>query len=175
MSNMAEMPATGMLPGSTIRIVDYEPRWRTDFARLNTEWLQRWFVVEEFDRKVLEDPETHLLGGGGHILFGLLGEGDLARAVGTVALRHDGNGSYEMTKMAVEPGLRGKGIGQALLQAAIALHRRLQGRELYLESSSRLETALRMYEKAGFVHQPAPRPGSHYARADVYMIWQPPA
>jgi hypothetical protein len=35
-----------------------------------------------------------------------------------------------------------------------------------------LEAALRMYESAGFVHHPAPRPGSHYARADIHMIWE---
>jgi hypothetical protein len=62
-----------------------------------------------------------------------------------------------------------------LLLAAIDAYCRLDGRELYLESSSILAPALRLYESAGFVHHPAPRPGSHYARADVHMVWQPPA
>jgi hypothetical protein len=30
-----------------------------------------------------------------------------------------------------------------------------------------------MYEQAGFVLQPTIRAGSHYARADVYMIYAP--
>lgn len=46
------------------RIVDYAPCWRADFARLNIEWLERWFVVEPVDRTVLSDPETHILAGG---------------------------------------------------------------------------------------------------------------
>jgi hypothetical protein len=29
-----------------------------------------------------------------------------------------------------------------------------------------------MYERAGFVRQPTVRPGSHYDRADVYMVYQ---
>ena len=29
--------------------------------------------------------------------------------------------------------------------------------------------------RVGFRHHPAPRPGSHYARADVHMIWEPGA
>ena len=29
-----------------IRVVAFDPRWREDFAALNIEWLQRWFVVE---------------------------------------------------------------------------------------------------------------------------------
>jgi ribosomal protein S18 acetylase RimI-like enzyme len=158
-----------------LHIVDYAPRWRDDFARLNLEWLRRWFVVEPIDEQVLHDPETHLLAGGGKVLFALLGDGAVQRAVGTVALRHDGDGVYELTKMAVQPDLRGAGVGRALLLAAIDAYSRLDGRELYLESSSILAPALRLYESAGFVHHPAPRPGSHYARADVHMVWQPPA
>jgi hypothetical protein len=46
---------------------------------------------------------------------------------------------------------------------------------LFLESSTKLERALSMYERAGFVLQPDVRPGSHYARADVYMIYDPAA
>lgn len=153
------------------RIVGFDPRWRADFARLNLEWLRRWFVVEPFDEEVLGDPETHLLAGGGRVLFALSGEDGRERAVGTVALRHDGNGVYELTKMAVEPELRGRGIGRALLLAAIDCHRGLGGSELYLESSSLLKPALALYESAGFVHLPAPRPGSHYTRADVHMVW----
>ena len=52
-----------------IRVVDFEPRWRADFARLNIEWLERWFTVEAVDREVLGDPESHILGPGGRILF----------------------------------------------------------------------------------------------------------
>lgn len=162
---------------STLRIVDFTPRWRDDFARLNLEWLQRWFVVEQIDREVLADPETHILAAGGRVLFAI---DDAGRAVGTVALRHEGDDVYELTKMAVEPGMRGNGVGRLLMQRALEVFRALDGRELFLESSSQLAPALRLYESVGFVHHPAPRPGSHYARADVYMVWdsrawQPPA
>ena len=155
------------------RIVDFDPRWRGDFARLNLEWLRRWFVVEPVDEEVLGDPETHILADGGRVLFALRDDGGGERAVGTVALRHDGGGVYELTKMAVEPGMRGSGLGRALLLAAIERYRALGGSQLYLESSSLLEPALALYASAGFVHHPAPRPGSHYARADVHMVCEP--
>jgi ribosomal protein S18 acetylase RimI-like enzyme len=174
MQPMSTPVATG--PRSTaFRIAGFDPRWRADFARLNEEWLRRWFVVEAFDAEVLGNPETHILADGGRILFALADAAPDGPAVGTVALRHDGNGVYELTKMAVEPGLRGSGIGRALLLAAIDTYTALGGRELYLESSSLLAPALRLYESAGFVHRPAPRPGSHYARADVHMAWEPRA
>jgi putative acetyltransferase len=155
-----------------VRIVDYAPRWREDFARLNLEWLQRWFAVEPIDRKVLSDPEHHVLAAGGRVLFAV-DEHD--RALGTVALKHAGDGVYELTKMAVSPDARGRGIGRLLMAGALEAYRARAGRELFLESNSKLAPALALYESVGFVHRQAPRPGSHYSRADVYMVWQPPA
>ncbi|MFC3813372.1 GNAT family N-acetyltransferase [Lysobacter sp. GCM10012299] len=153
-----------------IRIVDYAPRWRDDFARLNIEWLERWFTVEPIDREVLGDPETHILDGGGHVLFAVDAED---RAVGTVALKRESDGVYELTKMVVTPELRGAGVGRLLMQGAIDAFQTRCGHELFLESSSKLGPALALYESVGFRHYPAPRPGSHYARADVYMVWEP--
>ena len=158
------------MPPAAIRIVDYDPRWRADFARLNIEWLERWFVVESVDREVLSDPETHILASGGKVLFAVDGDD---HAVGTVALKHEGDGVYELTKMAVDPGQRGSGIGRKLMQRALEVFAEAGGRELFLESSRQLAPALKLYESVGFVHHPAPRPGSHYARADVYMVWTP--
>lgn len=163
-------------PKPDIRIVEFAPRWRDDFARLNLEWLERWFTVEPVDREVLSNPEAHVLANGGRIVFAIARDpGGDERAVGTVALVHEGDGVYELSKMVVAPSMRGSGVGRLLMQAALDLFRRLQGRELFLESSSKLGPAIALYESVGFVHHPAPRPGSHYARADIYMIWEPAA
>ncbi len=154
------------------RIVDFDAVWRDDFARLNTDWLERYFVVEAVDREVLHSLETLNHAPDGRILFA----GDSKnRAIGTVALKRESEGVYELTKMAVEPGHQGAGIGRALMMAALKAYRELGGRELFLESSSKLAPALKLYESVGFVHKPAPRPGSHYQRADVYMVWEPDA
>jgi len=153
-----------------VRIVGFEPRWRETFATLNIEWLERWFVVEEYDREVLGNPEKHILAKGGHILFAV---DEAGHALGTVALKHEGDGVYELTKMAVSPVARGRGVGRLLMDAALDLYRTLGARELFLESSSLLGPALALYESVGFRHHPAPRAGSHYARADVHMIWEP--
>lgn len=158
-------------PGD-IRVAGFDARWRDDFAALNLEWLERWFVVEPYDREVLEHPERDILARGGHILFAVDAAG---LALGTVALKHEGEGVYELTKMAVAPDARGLGIGRLLMEGALALYRSLDARELFLESSSKLAPALALYESVGFRHHPAPRAGSHYARADVHMIWEPDA
>jgi putative acetyltransferase len=154
-----------------IRVVDYSPRWRTDFERLNVEWLERWFTVEPVDRELLADPETHVLAGGGLVLFAIDTDD---HAVGTVALKHEGGGVYELTKMAVDPDQRGRGVGRLLIEAVLTAFADLGGQELYLESNSRLEAAIALYESVGFRHQPVPRPGSVYSRADVYMVWSAP-
>lgn len=153
-----------------IRVLAFDPRWREAFAALNIEWLEHWFVVEDYDREVLGHPEKYILADGGHILFAIDGE---ECALGTVALKHEGDGVYELTKMAVAPAARGLGVGRLLMDAALELYRSLGARELFLESSSLLGPALALYESVGFRHHPAPRAGSHYARADVHMIWQP--
>lgn len=151
-----------------LEILDFEPAHAADFERLNREWLERWFEVEAIDAAVLGDPEGHIIAGGGSILMARQD----GRIAGTVALKHQGGGSYELTKMAVTAGLQGRGIGSALLRAAIARFHELRGERLYLESHDSLASALSLYENAGFVHQPRPAPSS-YARGNVYMVFEP--
>jgi DNA-binding MarR family transcriptional regulator/ribosomal protein S18 acetylase RimI-like enzyme len=155
--------------GAEIEVRSYRPEWAIHFDRINTEWLERWFVVEAVDREMLSNPHEHVIDRGGAILFAVL-DGEI---IGTCALLKEAPGVYELSKMAVETGFRGLGAGRKLLDAAIGEFERLRGKTLFLESSKRLSPALRLYESAGFVHQAAPRPGSHYQRADVYMIYQP--
>ncbi len=152
------------------RILDFEPRHQADFERLNVEWLERYFVVEPIDRKVLEDPQTQIIDEGGVIL---MAEDDDA-VVGTVALKLNAPGELELTKMAVTASAQGRGIGRRLMDAAIERYHSLDADRLYLESHSSLGTAIGLYERAGFRHEPRPTP-SEYARADVYMVYYPPS
>jgi len=149
----------------------FRREWREHFYRINAEWLERWFVLEDIDRRVLSEPEAHVLEPGGAILFALV-DGEV---VGTCALLKEAPGVYELSKMAVETGWRGVGAGRLLMDAAIAEFHKRRGKTLFLESSTKLAPALNLYESVGFVHHPAPRPGSHYVRSDVYMIYEPKA
>jgi DNA-binding MarR family transcriptional regulator/predicted GNAT family N-acyltransferase len=151
-----------------VEVVPYEPGLRDHFRRLNQQWLERHFRVEAVDRALFADPEGLIIAKGGAIFFARYA----GEVVGTCALISEGEGVYELSKMGVDENFRGLGAGRALLDAAIAEYRRRGGRELFLESNSRLDRALGMYERAGFVRQPSVRPGSHYERADVYMVYQ---
>jgi ribosomal protein S18 acetylase RimI-like enzyme len=155
---------------AAVRIVPYAPELAPHFYRLNEAWLRRYFYVEEIDHRVLSNPEPEILARGGSILFAKLGED----VVGTCALMPEERGVFELTKMAVDESRQGLGIGRALLEAAIAEFRRRRGRRLFLETNSKLLPALRLYESVGFERQASIKPDSHYARADVYMVWRDP-
>lgn len=151
-------------------IVPFAPELREHFYRLNAEWLNRYYCIEEIDHRVLSQPEEHILRGGGAILFALL-DGE---PVGTCALLQESPGVYELTKMAVTERCQGLGIGRRLLAATIDRFHELGGETLFLESQGKLQAALHLYEALGFVRQPQRKPDSHYQRSDVYMVYQPP-
>lgn len=148
-------------------IVDWHRLYGDAFGRLNREWLEKYFRVEPVDEPILANPDVHILSPGGVILYAVQGGG----AVGTVALKRQGDGVYELTKMAVTEGCRGQGLGRQLLDAAIARFIKIGGHRLYLESNSRLGAAIALYESAGFAHETPPEP-SDYQRADVYMVYR---
>ena len=151
----------------TVRIVPFQPALRRHFYELNVAWIAQHFVIEPPDERLLLHPEQELLAKGGCVLFALLGD----EVVGTCALKAYPQGELELTKMAVAPGHQRRGVGQRLMAALIEEFETRGGRKLWLETSTKLEPALRLYERIGFVRQAELRPGSEYARADVYMIY----
>ncbi|HYD10525.1 MAG TPA: GNAT family N-acetyltransferase [Acidimicrobiales bacterium] len=151
-----------------MRIVEHAPALAADFKRLNVEWIEHWFAIEPADLVVLDDPDGHVLAHGGRIFYAV---DDDDVAVGCVALKHEGDGVYELSKMAVSPERRGGGIGRLLMDAVLGAFRQSGGTTLYLESNRRLTSALALYERSGFVERQPPHP-SPFSRADVYMVWE---
>jgi len=135
------------------------------FRALNEQWIALHFVVEEQDRRQLDDPVGTYIDTGGEILIAELD----GRPIGCVALAPDGSGAYELSKMAVSPELRGRGLGRTLLTAAIELARQRGARSLFLGSSHRLPAAVHLYEAVGFRHVAPETLHMPYARADVFM------
>jgi ribosomal protein S18 acetylase RimI-like enzyme len=138
----------------------------TAFRTLNEEWITRHFVLEQKDIETLSDPENSILRKGGHVFTALSG----AEAIGCVALIPMGQGAFELSKMAVSPHCRGRGIGRRLLEHAIAQARSFGASSLFLGSSTKLPAAIHLYESVGFRHvNPETLPPMQYARADVFM------
>jgi N-acetylglutamate synthase-like GNAT family acetyltransferase len=138
----------------------------TAFRTLNEEWITRHFVLEAKDRETLGDPENTILRRGGHIFMVHADD----EPVGCVALIPIANGVYELSKMAVAPNLRGQGIGRRLLEHAIAQATLIGAKSLFLGSSTKLPSAVHLYESAGFRHVPRESlPPMPYTRANVFM------
>lgn len=136
------------------------------FRALNEQWITKYFVLEEKDIETLNDPDTHILGSGGHIYFATMDD----VVVGCCALIANGHRSFEVAKMAVSEVRRNQGIGKALLAHVIEQARALGARRLTLETNSTLKNAIHVYELMGFVHRdPAEIEVSPYQRADVHM------
>jgi ribosomal protein S18 acetylase RimI-like enzyme len=169
MSSAAKQPST-IPPSRVLAAFDdglvvrtYEPVYRAEFKRLNVAWLTRYFRVEPIDERVLGDPEGEILAAGGEILFATLA-GEVA---GTVALKPEGSGAFELTKMAVDERHQGHGYGKRLLEAACALARERGAQRVVLYSQRNLRAAVSMYHKYGF--NELPLTDARYSRCDIKM------
>ena len=149
---------------AAILIVPFRRELAPAFQELNLAWIERLFAVEEADRKVLGDPERSIILPGGQILFAM----DADEPVGTVAMLRYSAARYELAKMAVATTHQKRGIGEMLGAAAIAFAREAGAETVFLQTNSRLDGAIRLYERLGFRHAPDPDP-PEYARSDVYM------
>ena len=146
-----------------IRIRHYQSSDAEAFRVLNEHWITKFFVLEEADRLVLNDPEGRILRPGGAIFIATAN----GVPIGTCALVPEHDGVFEVVKMAVSEEWQGRGIGRKLLEFAIAEARKMEICRLRLETSSKLPTAIHLYESVGFNHTPAHE--TPFVRADVFM------
>lgn len=149
---------------SGVQVVEFRREYAADFRRLNLEWIERLFRIEASDLKVLDDPESAIVAPGGMIFFAL----EDAAVIGAVAMIRTGDGRGELAKMAVTPSCQGRGIGELLGSACVRWAAANGLSTVFLETNSRLDGAIRLYERLGFRHAPFPHP-SDYARGDYYM------
>lgn len=150
----------------TVTIEVYAPRFRQIFFDMNIAWLEKYFTVEPIHRKVLANPEQHILSTGGEIFFALC----KGAVIGTVAVKAEGNDTFELTKLAVTEAAQGKGVGKLLCETVIDFFLQKQGKLLFLETHTKLTPAMRIYEKLGFEVAKSPK-GDIYAGTDCYMVW----
>lgn len=148
-----------------IKIIPFHKQYAEDFYNLNIEWLNTFFDVEPFDEEVLSKPEFYIIDKGGHIFFAQLNQ----VIVGTLALMPTKeNTVFELTKMAVSPNHRGFKIGQLLMQHCIDFAKNKQFKSLILYSNTKLENAIYIYRKYGFIEIPVEE-NSPYKRSNIKM------
>ena len=155
-----------------LSILRYSDDLARDFHDINAEWIAAMYRLEQTDRDVLENPRERIIDAGGDILF-VAAEG--LGVVGTCALQKTGERRFELTKMGVVDSARGRKAGEFLLRAVIARAADMGAETLYLLSNRKSEAAIHLYEKLGFVHDPAIMAefGARYQRCDVAMRYRP--
>ena len=120
------------------------------------------FVVESagLDADLAGVPESYQSRGG---VFRVI-EDDSGTVVGCGGLYPETDKTVELRKMYFRPSIRGRGLGRRLLEELIAEARRRRFARIELETASNLETALALYQRAGFVQTNAVK---HSCRCDL--------
>lgn len=145
-------------------IIPFDPKYAKDFARLNIEWLEKYFVVEPLDKELLEQCEETIINKGGYIFFAKVEE----EIAGTFSLIKIEDHVYELGKMAVSPKFQGQKIGQQLLEFCIGFARDQNWATLILYSNRILENAIYIYQKFGFKEIPIEE-NPLYKRSNIKM------
>ena len=146
-----------------VTILPYSDEYQDAYKQINVEWISNLFTLEPHDLEQLDQPDVHILPNGGAIFLAKRDEA----IVGTVAMIRTGPAEFELAKMAVSKAVRGLGMGRLLCVAAINYARDMGATRVWLESNTKAEAAVKLYESVGFVHLPLRN--SLYARANVHM------
>ena len=149
-----------------MQIIPYdEDLHKLDFERLNREWIEREFEIESHDEAVFASPQEYVITRGGFIFMAEHAD----RIVGTCAAIHLGEGVFELAKLAVTGSAQGLGLGRALCEKIIAEAKRRGARELIITTNTKLDVALQLYEKLGFVKAPD-KHHERYKRCNLSLV-----
>ena len=148
-----------------MRIEVFRPEHAAAFEALNRAWLVDHGLIEEADEPHLVDPQSTIIEAGGQIYVAV----EDGVVIGTCGIAPQGDGEFEVLKLAVARSAQGRGIGRQLVNACVSFARACGARRITLLSSTLLGPALRLYERAGFRYETPPATNP-YVTADVYMV-----
>ncbi|MGH9949203.1 MAG: bifunctional helix-turn-helix transcriptional regulator/GNAT family N-acetyltransferase [Pyrinomonadaceae bacterium] len=148
---------------SLVEVVEFADKYTEDFARLNYEWIAKYYTVEEHDNDQLDNPRN-IIDRGGQIFFAVV-DGEVAGTVAMIRMNYE---AFELAKMAVSPEFQGYKIGERLMQACVDLARNEGTPYIVLESNTKQFAAIHLYRKFGFVETPLD-PNSQFSRANIRM------
>ncbi|UOB17346.1 bifunctional helix-turn-helix transcriptional regulator/GNAT family N-acetyltransferase [Abyssalbus ytuae] len=147
-----------------VEIVNYRKEYNKHFKELNIEWLEKYFVVEPHDAKLLENSEETIINKGGHIFFSKIGQ----EIVGCFCFIKTENDIYELGKMAVTEKYQKRKIGNKMLEFSINFAKSKNWKKIILYSNTKLENAIHLYKKYGF-KEVALEKNTPYLRSNIKM------
>ena len=129
-----------------LNIVSYKKKYKADFEKLNREWIEEFFQMEDEDFYTLQNPESYVIEKNGEIFFALYDQ----KVIGTAAMIPFSDGIFELAKMSVMKGYQGRGVGKLLLKRCIQFAQEKQADEIFLLTNDVLKPALNLYLSCGF-------------------------
>ena len=152
-----------MIIENKVEIIPFAPKLKQHIKDLNFEWLNKYFKVEPNDEIVLSNPQVEIIDKGGFIFYAKYNN----QIVGTVSLLKIDKFTFELSKMAITEAIQGLGIGKKLLDHCLAFAKENDIQKLILYSNRKLESAIHLYKKYGFVE--IDLENGIYERADIKM------
>ena len=146
-----------------ICIVEFEDKYLEGFKKLGYEWLLKHDLLEPVDEEMLNDPKGKIMDKGGFVYIAEIDN----ECAGTVSLGKLGNGDFEILKLAVSDAHQGKRIGSLLLEKCFEKAKGEGAKKLILYSNHKLNAALHLYKKYGFVDLKCDE--NKYEEADIKM------
>ena len=146
-----------------IEIVGFNKKYSEQFFILNKAWIEESWHLEDSDKKDLLNPDK-IVENGGQVFFAL----DNQNAIGTVAMIKSSKDRFELAKMTVKDGFRGKGIANILMDECLKFAKQNNAREIFLISNDSLLIARNLYDKYGF--KEVNLDSQKYDRGNVKMI-----
>jgi len=131
---------------SSITIDVFKDEYKSDFETLNLQWITKYFKIEEEDSRILKNPKSYVIDGGGQIFFAVRD----GKAIGTAAMVLTKERIFELSKMAVDSSYQGLGIGRMLINECIDFAKRKKAGEIFLITNDILLPALELYNSSGF-------------------------
>lgn len=130
-----------------MEIIEYDPKFKNDFIKFNTDWIVDNFgFLEDEDKDTFAHIEEDLCRGA-MIYFAV--ENDVALA-SCMAKPMKEDGVWEICKLASNKEQNHKGCGSAVFKAAMDWAVGHGAKRLFLLSNSKLKAAIHIYEKFGF-------------------------
>ena len=155
-----------------VEIIPFSPELAGDFKRVNEEWIEELFEMEQADKDILDSPQELIIDKEGKILFA---RDSKLGVIGACALLKKSDNVYELTKMGVLKKARGLKAGEQLLKHTLKLAKQMEIQTLYLLTNKKCEAAIHLYLKFGFRHDELimEQYGSLYERCNVAMRYVP--
>jgi GNAT superfamily N-acetyltransferase len=130
-----------------LRITSFNKKYKADFEKLNREWIEEFFQMEDEDFHTLQNPESYVIQKNGEIYFAINDQ----IVIGTAAMIPFSEDVFELAKMSVKKGFQGKGVGKLLLKRCIQFAQERNANEIFLLTNDILKPALNLYLSCGFV------------------------